>query len=169
MNALMKSGWALVAVVGVSAGLALSRNRQPTAGMAPEPARAAPAAPLSDPDRAPTSQAEPPQPDEGAEPAADERVAAPSGEVLEVISVANYSYLRLKTTEGEVWAAVPLASLRVHDHVQLTSVSLMRDFESKTLKRTFARIYFGNLAGAAPPPETNGATLPAGHPRVDAL
>jgi hypothetical protein len=158
----------------LSAGFALTRNRQPAAIVEPEPSRATVGAALPDPDLGPTPQNEPSQPSEpnepnaAVEPAADDRVVAPSGEVLEALPVANYTYLRLKSAQGEVWAAVPLASLRVHDHVQLTGVSLMRDFTSKTLKRTFASIYFGNLAGA-PPPETNGGALPAGHPRVDAL
>ncbi len=168
MNGVMKPAWALVAVVGLSAGLALTRSQQSVTVVEAEPPRSAALG-----NARPASQREvtpPALPPAAPEPAsASEPLSALSGEVLESLPVANYTYLRLKTAQGEVWAAVPSADVRVHEQVQLTGVSLMRDFASKTLKRTFPSIYFGNLAGAAAPAGVNGGTLPPGHPPVTSL
>ena len=50
--------------------------------------------------------------------------SAIEGEVLEVIDVPNYSYLRLgaKGTEG-TWAAVSTASLKVGDHARVAGAT----------------------------------------------
>jgi hypothetical protein len=71
------------------------------------------------------------------------------GEVLEVKDVEIYTYLRLKTKDGEIWAAVSTAAVKKGDIVTVEDVMLMRNFESKTLKKTFPAILFGSLAGAA--------------------
>jgi hypothetical protein len=74
------------------------------------------------------------------------------GEVLETRDVEGYTYLRLKTGEGEIWAAVPTASVKKGAEVSLLNPAVMQNFESKTLKRTFDKIVFAQLAapGAAP-------------------
>jgi hypothetical protein len=80
------------------------------------------------------------------------------GEVLEVKDVDTYTYLRLKTKEGETWAAVGKASVKVGAEVTIENSVVMNDFESKTLKKKFDHIVFGNLAVAgasAAPPATN--------------
>ena len=85
---------------------------------------------------------------------ADDEVQAPaggiSGEVLEVIDVPSYSYLRVgaKGTDG-TWAAVPTASVKVGAAVQVTGAMKMTDFQSKALGRTFPVIYFGTLGDGA--------------------
>lgn len=79
------------------------------------------------------------------------------GTVLEVKEVESYTYLRLKTASGEVWAAITKAAVKTGDEVTLGKVSVMTNFESKSLKKTFPTIYFGSLAGA-------GSAMPAGHP-----
>jgi hypothetical protein len=80
--------------------------------------------------------------------------AAPSlqGEVLEVKNVESYTYVRLKTATGEVWSAVPTATLKTGAKVTIENAMEMHNFESKSLKRTFPTIFFGNLAGAAGAP-----------------
>jgi hypothetical protein len=146
MRARVKPAWLLVSVIGVSAWIALTRDH-----VYPAPAGAELERPSAlgadslepDDDTAPEQVVD----EQAAAPAADS-AGEPSGEVLESQDVANYTYLRLKTAAGEVWAAVPRATVRVHDQVQITGASLMRDFESKTLKRTFPSIYFGTLASA---------------------
>ena len=82
-----------------------------------------------------------------------------TGTVLERIDASPYCYLRLKTAKGEVWAAVPEAKLEKGAEVTIGNPMLMANFESKTLKRTFAEIYFGNLgpAGGAPAAPAMGA------------
>jgi len=72
-----------------------------------------------------------------------------SGEVLEVKEVESYTYLRLKTKDGETWAAVGKAAVKKGDKVTIENASVMKNFESKSLKRTFPTILFGSLGGAA--------------------
>ena len=82
------------------------------------------------------------------------------GQVLEVKEVDSYTYLRLKTKDGETWAAVPKAQVKEGANVTITNASLMKDFESKTLKMTFPTILFGALGGAegaAPAPRVIGS------------
>lgn len=69
-----------------------------------------------------------------------------TGEVLEARDVDSYTYLRLKTGNGEVWAAVPKSALAKGDKVTIVKPMTMRDFESKTLQRKFDTIVFGQLA-----------------------
>jgi len=70
------------------------------------------------------------------------------GAVLEVRHAAGYSYLRLKTGQGETWAAVSRASVNKGDQVTLQNVMVMHDFESRALNKTFPKILFASLAGA---------------------
>jgi hypothetical protein len=74
--------------------------------------------------------------------------ATVTGEVLEVKDVEIYTYLRLKTKDGETWAAVGKAPVKKGATVTLENVSVMENFESKTLKQTFKTILFGDLAGS---------------------
>jgi hypothetical protein len=83
---------------------------------------------------------------------AGERVSPPaltaaSGEVLEVRNVESYTYLRLNTAKGEVWAAIDKAGVRKGDKVVIENAMVMNNFESKSLKKTFKTILFGTLAG----------------------
>lgn len=71
-----------------------------------------------------------------------------TGEVLEVKDVDIYTYLRLKTKEGETWAAVPKAPIKTGAKVTIENAMVMNNFESKSLKKTFPTIVFGSLAGA---------------------
>jgi hypothetical protein len=100
-----------------------------------------------------------------AEPAAKPEAAAPApasaltGTVVETMDAAGYTYLKLKTAEGEVWAAVNAAKVAKGDTVTVANPMPMDGFESKTLNRKFDRILFGTLApqgGAAAP----GAVAP---------
>jgi len=70
------------------------------------------------------------------------------GEVLEVMDVDAFTYLRLKTKDGETWAAVSKAPVKKGAEVTIENGVVMNNFESKSLKKTFDRIVFGNLAGA---------------------
>ncbi len=70
------------------------------------------------------------------------------GEVLEAKDVPNYTYLRLKTASGEVWTAVATAKVKKGDKVSVENAEQMDNFESKSLKKTFPKIFFGSLAAA---------------------
>jgi hypothetical protein len=86
----------------------------------------------------------------GADKSAPAKTASVNGKVLEVKNVPSYSYLRLKTKDGEIWAAVVQAPVKVGAEVTIQNVMVMNNFESKTLKQKFDRIVFGSLAGAGP-------------------
>ena len=87
------------------------------------------------------------------------------GEVLEVKDVEGYTYLRLKTRDGETWAAVSKAPVKKGVEVTIENVMVMTNFESKTLKKTFPTILFGSLAGA-PGSAAAGSDLAAAHAGV---
>lgn len=82
------------------------------------------------------------------------------GQVLEAIDVAEYTYLRLATTSGELWTAVSKATVQVGATVAVLDAARMENFQSATLKRTFPVIYFGRLGDAS------ATALPPGHPSV---
>jgi len=75
--------------------------------------------------------------------------AAISGKVLEVLEVDSFTYLRLKTKDGEMWAAVKKTPMKVGADVTIDDPTVMTNFESKTLKKTFDRLVFGSIARGA--------------------
>lgn len=83
------------------------------------------------------------------------------GEVLEVINVDTFTYMRLNTHAGEIWGAVMSAPVKKGSVVAIKDAIVMKDFESKILKRKFPTILFGNLAGA-PNPTGSSAAMPMG-------
>jgi len=80
------------------------------------------------------------------------------GEVLETRSVESYTYLRLKTASGEIWAAVPTATVKKGAQVTIANPMTMENFESKTLNKKFDKIVFGQLVDPnAKPASPHGA------------
>jgi len=71
-----------------------------------------------------------------------------TGKIVEVLEVESFSYLRLQTIDGDIWAAVPRAPIKVGSEITLENVTLMKDFQSKSLNRKFDRIAFGSLSGS---------------------
>jgi hypothetical protein len=78
-------------------------------------------------------------------------LATVSGVVQEALDASDYTYMRLQTSGGEVWAAVTKASVKKGDRVTVVNAMSMDGFESKTLNRKFERIVFGNLGGGGAP------------------
>jgi hypothetical protein len=93
-----------------------------------------------------------------ASPAGDDAL---TGQVLEHIAASPYSYVRIRTSKGDVWVAVNEARVEKGSQVTVSSPMLMKNFESKSLNRTFDEIYFGSLA-----PEGVAATGTAGNPHA---
>lgn len=89
--------------------------------------------------------------------------ASITGKVLEVKDVETYTYLRLKTNKGEIWAAVGKAPVKVGSEVTIENVSMMANFESKTLKRKFDQIAFGSLAGSGAAAHAPAGDMAAAH------
>jgi hypothetical protein len=114
----------VVLVVGsLSAAVACSRKPAPESGPASTtPAAAAPEAAAS----APMERA----------------VRTVAGEVAETMDVASYTYLRVKTLNGDVWVATAKTKVVVGEKVVVPLESEMQNFHSPSLKRDFASIYF---------------------------
>lgn len=66
------------------------------------------------------------------------------GTVVERLDVPSYTYLRIKTAKGEIWAAIPSNSVAVGTEVALIDGMPMKNFPSNALKRTFDVIYFSS-------------------------
>lgn len=79
------------------------------------------------------------------------------GEVLESVNAGSYTYMRLKTSDGEVWAATMQTSMPKGTKVQLHDPMVMKDFESKALGRTFDQIVFASAVST----ETSSVATPA--------
>lgn len=95
--------------------------------------------------------------------------AAPTavkGKVLEVQDVESYTYLRLKTKDGETWAAVGKTPVKKGAEVTIENVMVMSNFESKTLKKTFPKILFGSLGGTTAIPMPSDSEMAAAHAGV---
>lgn len=60
-----------------------------------------------------------------------------SGTVLERVEGAPYTYLRIKTDSGEVWAMVPSASVRSNERVTVIEGVLLKDFDTGLPGRRF--------------------------------
>lgn len=92
-----------------------------------------------------------------------------TGVVAEVLQVPNYTYLHLKTSAGEDWAAVATTNaVTTGQTVTIDVQTRMQGFTSKTLNRTFDSIAFGSLGApsGAPGPVDENAALPSGHPAI---
>ncbi len=88
---------------------------------------------------------------------AQPQIATLNGKVLEVKDVDSYTYLRLQTKDGELWAAVNKTPVKVGADITIYDPAMMVNFESKALKKTFDRIVFGSI----PVPVANAAPAPA--------
>lgn len=75
-----------------------------------------------------------------------------SGKLLERIDASPYSYLRIQSEKGEVWAAVPENKLEKGAEVTVFNPMQMDNFESKTLKRRFDVVFFGTTESPATTP-----------------
>lgn len=97
-----------------------------------------------------------------AEPAADnpDTISNVTGSVVETMNAGQYTYALVDDGSKKIWAAGPLVSVKVGDKVTLASGVAMRNFPSKSLRRTFDVVYFvpaiqmgsGKVAGDAAMP-----------------
>jgi len=68
---------------------------------------------------------------------------AVKGKVAETMDASGYTYIRLDDGSGkEVWAAAPKTELKVGEEITLQGGSVMENFNSKTLNKTFEKIIF---------------------------
>jgi hypothetical protein len=97
-------------------------------------------------------------------PASTTAAATITGNVLEVKEVETYTYLRLKTKDGETWAAVAKTPVKKGAKVTIENVMVMNNFESRSLKQTFKTIAFGSLAGTGSSAPKTSAAMSMAHP-----
>lgn len=81
-----------------------------------------------------------------------------TGKVVKTMNAGGYTYLRLKTDTGEVWAAVQQTTVKVGSPATVNAQMTLDNFKSQTLNRTFDHIIFGTVADpSAPQPAPNAA------------
>jgi hypothetical protein len=86
-----------------------------------------------------------------------------TGEVIETVNTAGYTYVHFDTGKETVWAAAPKFAVEVGETVTISNPSPMANYQSRTLGRTFEFIYFVanvEVKGA----EGKSAELPSGKP-----
>ena len=77
-----------------------------------------------------------------------------TGTVMETMNASNYTYVRVKLTRDEFWAATSQFKVAVGDRVVVPLETPMSNFHSQSLNRDFPLIYFGSRIGR------EGETLP---------
>lgn len=89
-----------------------------------------------------------------------------NGTVVETMNTAGYTYVLVDTGKEKIWAAAPEFQVKVGDLVTVSQGALMENYESKTLNRTFDRIYFVSRITVAGAEQATGKVPPveAGSP-----
>ena len=67
-----------------------------------------------------------------------------TGKVLETMNASGYTYVNVETEGGPVWAAMPESKVEVGQEIALAGGMEMKNFESKTLGRTFDSVVFSS-------------------------
>lgn len=67
-----------------------------------------------------------------------------SGELIETVNANKFTFVKIKTLNGEVWAAGPMIEVKVGDQLSFDGKTPMKSFYSKSLNKTFDIIYFVN-------------------------
>ncbi len=68
-----------------------------------------------------------------------------SGDIVETVDAPPYRFLRLKTKNGECWAAVPIGTLVEGRSVTVANAIAVRNFPVATLHRSLDVVYFGSV------------------------
>jgi len=79
-----------------------------------------------------------------------------TGKVVETMNSGGYTYVNIEQNGKSQWAAIPTTKITVGQEISVMSGSIMNNFPSKTLGRTFESIVFSpGLAGAAASAKTS--------------
>jgi len=87
-----------------------------------------------------------------------------TGTVMETMNASNYTYVRVKLTRDEFWAATSQFKVAVGDRVVVPLEAPMSNFHSQSLNRDFPLIYFVSRIGREGetlPPAMQSQTQPA--------
>jgi hypothetical protein len=68
------------------------------------------------------------------------------GKVISTLDAPGYTYMELANTEKRFWIAAPTTRVKVGDRVRFEQSLVMKNFNSKTLNRSFDQIIFVNSA-----------------------
>jgi len=143
----------LVIALAAAAGCAGQPTATARGAEPPAPATQAPAAIAAHETPAPTA------------------VATASGAVAETMDAGSYTYVRVATDTGDVWAAASRFDIKVGDRVTVPLEMPMRNFHSNSLNRDFPVIYFtsriireGETAEAGGPGAGAAQLAPGAHP-----
>lgn len=82
-----------------------------------------------------------------AAPSPNPAAIAHTAKVLEAISSAGYSYIRVEEKGRAFWIAVPETAVEVGEEISFYEQMLMENFTSRSLNRTFDRILFVEAIG----------------------
>lgn len=83
-----------------------------------------------------------------------------SGTVIETFEAGGYTYVRLKTEQGEIWLAGPRTTISTGERLECGPGMLVAEFHSPTLKRTFEKIWFvGRFKEKAPDGQDSASRL----------
>lgn len=95
--------------------------------------------------------------------AAPDADGAISGKVVETMNAASYTYVLIDTGAKKSWVAAPQFAVKVGDTAAIADAMPMKNYQSKTLNRTFDVVYFtGNISvNGAPAAPSTTAPIPA--------
>jgi hypothetical protein len=82
-----------------------------------------------------------------------------SGKVVETMNSGGYTYVCLEKAGKKTWVAVPEMKVAVGQEMAFQPGSVMHDFPSKSLNRTFESIIFSG----GPATSQSSPSMPAGH------
>jgi hypothetical protein len=66
------------------------------------------------------------------------------GEILSIDNAMGYKYLKVKEEGKELWVAIANAPVKVGEKIGYDKNTIMKNFKSKSLKRTFKEIIFAS-------------------------
>jgi hypothetical protein len=96
-----------------------------------------------------------------------------TGKVLEVMNASNYTYLRVDTGREKLWLAGPQTNVKPGEKVTFGAGLPMKNFQSKSLGRTFDTVYFvdritrdGDKPAGQQLSQAAGQSMPEGHPKI---
>lgn len=91
-----------------------------------------------------------------------------TGPVLETMNASSYTYVRVKTDAGDVWAAASEFKVAVGDRISLALEMPMENFHSQSLNRDFPVIYFTTRIGPEGAVPTAAPAMMSGHAQTGA-
>ena len=68
--------------------------------------------------------------------------AGHKGRVVSTMNAAGYTYMEVEEQGQKIWAAAKETTIKVGDQVEFPNSPAMQNFTSKTLNRTFDKIFF---------------------------